>query len=568
MKFITSATILLVTVLFFFFASCKKKSADPTPTPTPTPTPQTSFTITRQIINSEIFNGTKTLRDINLLPVIQLSFTQKIDRTTLSTALSYYNKTQPSVAVDYSVTYSNNDSVLIVTTNSKLPYLNEFAFSLASSLKSTTGNVLTNSSDLNYITAIDSSRKFPVISDDSLLTVVQKQTFKYFWDNAFAASGLARERHTATTTAAIGGSGFGVMAIIVGASRNFVTRAQAFSRIQTIVGFLKNNVPKFHGAFPHWVNGQTGAVIPFGTKDDGGDIVETSYMMQGLLCARQFFNSANAEEVQLRDDINSLYQAVEWTWYRQNGQNLLYWNWSPNYGWDVNVGVHGWNEALITYVLAASSPTYPIPVSVYNNGWTGNGGFQNGNTYYGIKLPLGGAYGGPLFFAHYSFLGINPNGLSDSYTNYLTQNTAHSKINYQFCVINPNSYYGYSDSCWGLTACDVPEGYTACSPTNDRATIAPTAAISSLPYTPVESMKALKFFYYVLGDRIFKEYGFIDAFSLHKFWYDNAYLAIDQGPEIIMIENYRTQLLWNLFTSCPEVKNGMKNVLGFSAPYL
>jgi hypothetical protein len=233
----------------------------------------------------------------------------------------------------------------------------------------------------------------------------------------------------------------------------------------------------------------------------------------------------------------------------------------------MNMQIKGWNETLITYVLAASSPTYAIPKVVYDNGFASNGAIKNGNTYYGVQLPLGPASGGPLFFEHYSFLGINPNGLTDQYANYQTQVVNHTKINYEYCKVNPNGYYGYSSSCWGLTASDIPNGYTASSPTNDVGVIAPTAALSSMPYTPTESMNALRFFYYKLGDKIWKEYGFVDAFSLNEPWFANSFLAIDQGPIIVMIENYRSGLLWNLFTSCPEVKAGMKS-LGFSAPYL
>jgi len=396
---------------------------------------------------------------------------------------------------------------------------------------------------------------------------VQQQTFKYFWDFGHPISGLARERNTSGETVTSGGSGFGIMAIVTGISRNFITKAQGLARMQTIVGFLKNTAQKFHGAFPHWLNGTTGAVIPFSAKDDGADLVETSYLMQGLLTARQFFNGADAAETTLRNDINILWNGVEWSWFRQNNQNVLYWHWSPTYNWDMNFQIRGWNEALITYVLAASSPTSAIPKIVYDNGWAQNGAMKNGKTFYGYQLPLGPDYGGPLFFAHYSFLGINPTGLNDVYANYQLQTINHTKINYEYCKANPKSFYGYSAECWGLTASDIQNGYTASSPTNDVGVIAPTAALSSFPYSPTESMAALKFFYYKLGDKIWGQYGFKDAFSLHNQWFADSYLAIDQGPIIIMIENYRTGLLWNLFTTCPEVKTGMRT-LGFTAPYL
>ena len=229
--------------------------------------------------------------------------------------------------------------------------------------------------------------------------------------------------------------------------------------------------------------------------------------------------------------------------------------------------VKGWNECLITYVLAASSTTHPVPKIVYDNGWASNAGMKNNNVYYGIQLPLGPSLGGPLFFAHYSFLGINPTDLTDAYANYWAQNKNHTLINYNYCKANPLNYFGYSDSVWGLTASNIENGYTAGSPTNDKGYIAPTAALSSFPYTPVESMQALKFYYYVLGDKIWKEHGFVDAFSLHSTWFANSFLAIDQGPIIVMIENHRSGLLWNLFMSCPEIKDGLRS-LGFQSPYL
>lgn len=407
---------------------------------------------------------------------------------------------------------------------------------------------------------VDSTDKFPAITDEALLTLVQKQTFKYFWDFAHPVSGLARERNTSGDIVTSGGSGFGIMTIPVAIERGFITRTEGLQRMQKITGFLKTNTQKFHGAFPHWINGNTGAVVPFSTKDDGADLVETSYLIQGLLTARQYFNGTDAAETGLRNNINTIWQGVEWDWFRKNKENVLYWHWSPTNNWDMNLPIKGWNECLITYALAASSPTHPIPKIVYDNGWTSNGSFVNGKDYYGITLPLGDAYGGPLFFSQYSFLGLNPKLLIDKYTNYFNQNRSHALINYNYCKNNPLKYYGYSDQCWGLTASDIPDGYTASSPTNDQGVIAPTAALSSFPYTPVESMKALKFFYYKLGDKIWGEYGFYDAFALKQPWFASSYLAIDQGPIIIMIENHRSQLLWNLFMSCPEIQTGLKNL--------
>lgn len=415
-----------------------------------------------------------------------------------------------------------------------------------------------------FVTALDSTPKFSTISDDSLLTLVQKKTFEYFWSYAHPTSGLARERLGSGETVTTGGSGFGIMTIPVAIQRGFITRQQGYERINKIVNFLSlSTTDKFHGAFPHWMNGTTGKVIPFSTKDDGADLVETAFLMQGLLTVQSYFRSGNTDEKTMCDNIETLWEDVDWKWFQQNGQQKLFWHWSPNYAWDMNMPIVGWNETLIVYLLAASSATHAISKSVYDSGFAHSGAMKNGKTFYGVTLPLGEDNGGPLFFAHYSFLGLNPHNLSDVYANYWTQNTAHVRINYNYCIANPKAYYGYSNNCWGLTASDIQNGYTASSPNNDVGVIAPTAALASFPYTPTESMRALHFFYYTLGDKMWGDYGFKDAFNLNTRWFADSYLAIDQGPIVVMIENYRTGLIWNLFMQNINIRRGLTN-LGFS----
>jgi len=537
-------------------AGCKKSGGSSPVTPDPNFTVISTRIDGKQVSNSNFASAT---------PIVKFSFSSKVDRNTANQNVQFGGSS--GFPIQGQITYENNDSTIVLQPNGNLNPLEKYTANVSTGLKSASGKFLQSPYTVDFITGYNTNYKFPYISDSALLTLVEQQTFKYFWDFGHPVSGLARERNTSGETVTTGGSGFGVMTILVAIKRNFITRADGLARLQKIVGFLKNTAQKFHGAFPHWMNGTTGAVIPFSTKDDGADLTETSYLFEGLLCARQYFNGTSTDETSLRDDINTLWNAVEWDWFRQNNQNVLYWHWSPNYNWDMNFPIHGWNEALIAYVLAASSTTHSIPKIVYDNGWAMNGAIRNGNGYYGIQLPLGEAYGGPLFFAHYSFLGINPHDLTDAYANYWTQNTSHSLINYNYCKANPKGYFGYGDSCWGLTASDIPNGYTASSPTNDVGVIAPTAAISSLPYTPTESMNALRFFYFIIGDKIWKDYGFVDAFSLHQLWYADSFLAIDQGPIIVMIENYRSALLWNLFMSCPEIKTGMTK-LGFSSPNL
>lgn len=531
----------------------------------PTPAPAGNLQVKDIRFNGVSVPAGSVKYDVRVNSTVSILLNMPVDRSSVASAISLTQAGAP-VAVDLS--YTNGDSVLIIQPQTALLSLARHDLSVSTTLRSAAQTNLNLSQARAFVTSIDSTTKFPVITDEELLTKVQQQTFRYFWDFGHPVSGMARERSNGDNNVVTsGGTGFGIMAIPVAVSRSFITRAQALERMQRIVGFLKNTAQTFHGAFPHWLNGNTGFVVPFSAKDNGADLVETSFLMAGLLTARQYFNGADPAEAALRADINTLWNNVEWSWFRRNNEEVLYWHWSPNFGWDMNLPIRGWNECLITYILAASSTTHPIPASVYQNGWAGGTGFRNGVSYFGYPLPLGPSLGGPLFLSHYSFLGVDPNGLQDSYAAYATQTRNHSLINYQHCVRNINAQFGYSADCWGLTASDIKNGYTASSPTNDVGVIAPTAALSSFPYTPAESMRALKFFYYILGDRLWKDYGFVDAFSLKETWFAASHLAIDQGPIIVMMENYRTGLIWQLFTSCPEVKAGMR-ALGFTAPYL
>ncbi len=411
----------------------------------------------------------------------------------------------------------------------------------------------------------------PSLSDDSLLTLVQARTFGYFWDGAEPHSGMARERihmdnvypsndQDIVTT---GGSGFGVMAILVGIERGFITRAEGRDRFERIVSFLEQ-ADRFHGAWPHWLNGKTGQVKPFSARDDGGDLVETAFLVQGLLCVRQYFARGSAQEQRLATRIDQLWGGVEWDWYTQD-QNVLYWHWSPQHEWAMNFPVGGYNECLIMYVLAAASPTHPISPEVYHQGWARGGGIRSDSTYYGYELVLdhyenGDAPVGPLFWAHYSYLGLDPRGLTDRYADYWKLNQNHALINVAYAQDNPKNFVGYGADTWGLTSSYSPKGYGGHRPGFDLGVISPTAALSSIPYTPEASLRAMRHFYTDLGEYIWGEYGFYDAFSQNKGYYPPRYLAIDQGPIVVMIENHRSGLLWELFMSCPEVKQGLERL--------
>lgn len=420
------------------------------------------------------------------------------------------------------------------------------------------------------------------MNDDELMTMVQEASFRYYWEGAEPNSGLARENIPGRRNMiAIGASGFGIMAIIVGTERNFITREEAIARCNKILTFLEN-AETFHGAYPHFMDGLSGKVVPFfSRRDNGADLVETSFLLQGLLAARQYFSGKNDEEKGIRDKITNIWEKVEWNWFRRYPDSkFLYWHWSPDQEWVINHKLIGWNETMIVYLLAIASPTHPIPAEMYYSGWanqddtgqkyrsrwgqTRDGSmYTNGNTYFGIKLDVGVSNGGPLFFTHYSYMGYDPHFISDNYTHYFVNNQHIAQINYRYCLANPKNYIGYGENAWGLTASDGPYGYSADEPVpwQDRGKLTPTGAISSFPYTPVESMKTLKNYYYHYGRFLWGEYGFKDAFNLTDNWCSEIYMGLNQAPMTVMIENYRTGLIWKLFMQDPEIREGLKKLV-------
>jgi hypothetical protein len=416
-----------------------------------------------------------------------------------------------------------------------------------------------------------SPQRLATLADAELLERVQRQTFRFIWEAAHPVSGLVPDRRPSgkgqtADLITTGGSGFALMTLIVAVERGWIRREQALERLEAMLAVLAR-ASCYHGALPHFLDGRSGATIPFSRKDDGGDLVETSFLCMGLLTARQYFDRQTPAETRLRQAMTGLWEEVEWDWYTRAARGVLYWHWSANNGWALGHEIRGWNECLITYVLAAGAPRYPIDSHVYHRGFATGREFINGRTWSGIELPLGPPSGGPLFFAHYSFCGLDPRGLEDRYANYWEQNRRHVLINHAHCVANPHHHPGYGEHCWGLTASDDPDGYAVHSPESDNGTIAPTAALASFPYAPEQAMKALRHFLGAFGERVWRPQGFVDAFCLRRDWYADSHLAIDQAPIVIMIENFRTGLLWRLFMSAPEVLAGLRR-LGFSSPHL
>jgi hypothetical protein len=427
------------------------------------------------------------------------------------------------------------------------------------------------------------SAKTRSLSDEELLTMVQEGCFRYYWEHAHPVAGLALENLPGDPNlVALGASGFGIMAWLVGVERGFISREAARDRMRRALRFLEE-ADRFHGVWPHFLDGRTGKTIPlFGKYDNGGDLVETAFMVQALLTARQYFNGDEESEQEIRATITRLWEGVEWDWYRRSlDGEFLYWHWSPDYEWHIGHPLIGWNETMIVYLLAIASPTHPVPASLYYSGWasqaesaqqyrrnwgktTDGDHYRNGNHYYGLELPVGVGSGGPLFFTHYPFLGFDPRGKRDRYANYFENNRAISLINYRYCIENPGQYEGYGEACWGLTASDDHTGYVAHdpSPHNDNGTISPTGALAAFPYTPQESMAALKHFYYALGAQLWGIYGFRDAFNLSENYISSIFMGLNQAPIVAMIENHRSGLLWGLFMANPEIAD-MLEAVGF-----
>lgn len=418
------------------------------------------------------------------------------------------------------------------------------------------------------------------MTDDELLDMLQLANFRYYWEACEPNSGLSLEDIPGhTDMIATGASGFGMMAILTGIKRGFITREQGVERFLRITKFL-SSAERYHGVFPHFMNGKTGETIAwFGHRDNGGDLVETSFLFEGLISALEFFDLDNKDEETIRNRIRKLWEEAEWDWYRRSpDSDYLYWHWSPDQGWVINHRLIGWNETLVTYFLAIASPTHGVPADLYYSGWASQSDiaanyrswavshdgnrYVNGNSYYGQKLAIGESTGGPLFFCHYSFLGLDPHALTDRFTNYYENNKAIATINYRYCVENPKGFEGYGEDSWGLTASDGFEGYTASEPAThiDEGKLTPTGALASFPYTPEESMRAFKHFYRDCGEYLWGEYGFYDAFNPTVNWVSPIFMGLNQGPITVMIENYRTGFIWNLFMQNEDVKSGIKKL--------
>jgi exo beta-1,2-glucooligosaccharide sophorohydrolase (non-reducing end) len=413
------------------------------------------------------------------------------------------------------------------------------------------------------------------LNDEELLTMLQEAAFQYYWQAPGKNSGMAHEnvpgddRFVATAA-----TGFGISALVVAVDRHFVTRDEGLGRLEKILGFLER-APRYHGAWSHYMDDTTGqSMALFGMYDNGGDIVETSYLMQGLLTARQYFHGPTPREKSLYSRITHLWEDVEWDWYKETDQSpFLYWHWSPQWGYLIHHPLIGFNESLAAYLLAIASPTHPVSADLYYSGWASQSEraleyrqgwsgsrdgreYRNGNSYYGIKLDVGVGTGGPLFFTHYAFMGFDPHRLHDRFTSSYFDNSRNmALINRAWCMDNPKHFIGYGPDAWGLTASFGFNGYSTPAPdtASDEGTITLTGALSSFPYTPEASMAAFKHYYRDLGAELWGIYGPRDNYNPTQHWVSFHSMGLNQAPIVAMVENYRSGLLWKTFMSNPEI---------------
>ena len=395
------------------------------------------------------------------------------------------------------------------------------------------------------------------LDPDKLLTDVQRASFDYFYLYAHPVSGLARaSARRDPDICAIGASGMGLFNLGVGIERGFITRQEGAEQTLKELRFLSETADRFHGAFPHFINGRTGAVIPFSKYDDGADIVETAYLMEGVLFAREYFSGTNAEETEIRSLANSLWRGVEWDWFVNQSSPIpaMIWHWSPKYSFKVNLFILGFNECQIVYVLALASPTHPIQSKCYWEGWE-SGNYAAEGMQYGVHIQIGGwsDVGPPLFFTHFSYLGLDPHLLTFRGRSYFDHFRDFCRVQVLYAESKSEVHKGYGP-LWGITASAGPDGYRAFAPgLNDNGTLAPTASLSSMPYVPAESKSCLLEMYQNYGKQLWGPFGFYDAFNFSRNWVSKTYLCIDEGPIAPMIENYRTGLCWNTFMKAPEI---------------
>jgi hypothetical protein len=403
--------------------------------------------------------------------------------------------------------------------------------------------------------------------DDEFLDYIQQTGFDYFWYEANPSNGLIRDRTRPGAACSIAAVGFGLTAIGIGIDHGWITRAQGSERVaRTLKTFVEKpqgpaayGTIGYNGWFYHFLDMDTGVrYTRFNTEVSS---VDTALLLGGVLYAKQYFAGTNAQETTIRILAERIYDRLDWDWMARKS-DVLSMGWHPETGF-LQATWNGYNEAMLLYCLGLAASNHPLPPSAWSR-WAGSYTWATNRSEPFITF-------GPLFGHQYSHCWIDFRNQADAYVgprcpSYFENSRRATLAQREYCIANPAGHLGYGSNIWGLTACDGPGGYSArgANPVqNDDGTIAPTAAGSSLPFTPEYSLPALRCFYDQFRTNLWTGYGFRDAFNLRANWWGPDVLGIDQGPMVIMIENYRSQSVWRTFMQNPEVQRGLRRA-GFT----
>lgn len=403
-------------------------------------------------------------------------------------------------------------------------------------------------------------------SDDEFLDYVQQTSFDYFWYLANPTNGMVADRSTPTSPCSIAAVGFGLTCIGIGIDHGWISRTQGVARVLTTLNTFLNGPQGtnasgtigYKGWFYHFLDMNTALRSPASELSS----IDTALLLAGILHAKQYFDGTNTDEISIRTKADAIFNRVDWNWMAQ-GTNVISMGWFPSGSFIANNWI-GYNEGMILYILGLGAATNPLPASAWSR-WTSGYAWATNYGQAFVTFP-------PLFGHQYSHCWIDFRHNADAYMNsknstYFQNSRRATLAQRSYCIANPLNRVGYSSNVWGLTACDGPSGYgTHGAPPaeNDDGTIAPTAAGGSMAFAPEYALPALRHFYTQFRFRIWTAYGFRDAFNLGAQWYASDTLGIDQGPIVVMIENYRTQRVWRRFMQNEEVQRGLQRA-GFVA---
>ena len=397
---------------------------------------------------------------------------------------------------------------------------------------------------------------------DALLDSIQHGAFNFFWKEANPANGLIKDRSAQNAPCSIASLGFGLSAICIGVDHGWVSREAARDRVLTALTTLwlspqgggENGYAGEFGLFYHMLDMSTATR----TWNSELSTIDTALLLAGIIDARQYFDGTDSLETRVRSLADSIYYRMDWNLMRNYNPGILM-AWQPTTGFAGYGQWVGYCEASIMYLLALGSPTHPIDYDGWLT-WTHGYSYatEYGQSY--VVFP-------PLFGHQYSQCWIDYRNIADDYMRahgltYFENSRRATLAQRSYSIANPGHHAGYSDSLWGITASDAPGGYSArgAPPAqDDDGTIAPTAPIGSIAFAPEVVIPVIHKMWDTYHDQLWTTYGFRDAFNLDQNWWDTDVIGIDEGPMIIMIENYRTQKVWNRFMQNPDVQRGLAN---------